>query len=148
MIRSAFLAAAAVAVALACAPSAHAASMPSSRAIVHELNVARHAHGLPSLRTSAPLRRTADRFTRAMLAGHFFDHRGFASRAANVPFHTVGETLAWSEAPSARQIVTDWLNSPGHRAIVLGRFRAVGVGVRPGTPQGTAGATVTADYGR
>ena len=40
------------------------------------------------------------------------------------------------------------MNSPPHRAILLGRFRKVGLGVASGSPVGMAGAaTVTADFG-
>jgi uncharacterized protein YkwD len=47
-------------------------------------------------------------------------------------------------------IVDSWMNSPPHRAILLGRdFRDMGIGIATGTPSGGAdGATFTLDAGR
>jgi uncharacterized protein YkwD len=43
---------------------------------------------------------------------------------------TAGENLAWA-APDAtpNQIVTWWMNSPGHRANLLGKWKYVGVAI-------------------
>ena len=62
----------------------------------------------------------------------------------------VGETLAWGSGPRSTPdaIVAAWLASPAHRRIVLARrWRVVGIGVAPGTPFATPGATYTADFG-
>jgi uncharacterized protein YkwD len=43
----------------------------------------------------------------------------------------VGENIAWGFG-SAQSVVSAWLNSPGHRAAILGNYQVVGVG-RVGT---------------
>ena len=51
-------------------------------------------------------------------------------------------------APSAAGIVQAWMDSAGHRAMILNRgFREAGVGVASGIPSGGAGATYTMDFG-
>ena len=48
-----------------------------------------------------------------------------------------GENIAWGrgERATPREIVRAWMESPPHRANVLGRsFRELGVGVAPGAP--------------
>ena len=40
------------------------------------------------------------------------------------------------------------MNSPGHRANILGKFREIGIGRRVGTIEGASGAVVwTQDFG-
>jgi uncharacterized protein YkwD len=39
------------------------------------------------------------------------------------------------------------MDSPGHRANILGNYREVGAGVDDGTPRGRRGATYAADFG-
>jgi len=71
--------------------------------------------------------------------------------AASDDDFAIGENLAWGQAELAtpRALVAAWMNSPGHRANVLGpRYAEVGLGFALGTPQDpTQGATVTAEYG-
>ena len=147
MIRTA-LAGVAVALGFA-APAAEATTpAPTSPALVQELNSARQAHGLRALKPSRALARTAARFSRQMVAQHFFDHRGFGRRTAGTGFGHRAENLAWTTSPSANGVVAQWLASPPHRANMLDpRFSHVGVGIASGTPSGTPGATVTAHFG-
>jgi uncharacterized protein YkwD len=60
--------------------------------------------------------------------------------------------LAWGTGSlgSPPAIVQAWLNSPGHRRLVLKRgFRDVGIGVVAGYPFGSAaGATYAVVFGR
>jgi uncharacterized protein YkwD len=131
------------------APAAEAATpAPTSPALVQELNSARQAHGLRALTPSRALERTAVRFSRQMVAEHFFDHRGFGRRTAGTGHRHRAENLAWTTSASPRGVVAQWLASPPHRANMLDpRFRHIGVGVASGTPSGTPGATVTAHFG-
>src|SRR5687768_15892337 len=115
MIRTA-LAGVAVALGFA-APAAEAASpAPTSPALVQELNSARQAHGLRALKPSRALERTAMRFSRQMVAEHFFDHRDFGRRTAGTGHRHRAENLAWTTSPAARGVVAQWLASPPHRA--------------------------------
>jgi uncharacterized protein YkwD len=54
----------------------------------------------------------------------------------------IGEALAWGcgEASTPRAIVAAWMNSPAHRAIIMGPGRAVGLGYQraPGCSGGRA----------
>jgi uncharacterized protein YkwD len=49
-----------------------------------------------------------------------------------------GENLAWGtgEAGTVRAIFRAWLNSPGHRRNILGRYRQIGVGLKIGDLEG------------
>jgi uncharacterized protein YkwD len=64
---------------------------------------------------------------------------------------SAGETLAWGTGSygSAAGVVSMWLQSPEHRAILLSpSYRFVGIGRAYGTFLGHAGAAVwTADWG-
>ena len=62
----------------------------------------------------------------------------------------MGETIAWGSGGRATpaSIVRSWLNSPGHRAILLdGRYKDLGVGIALGAPGHGDGATFTGDFG-
>jgi uncharacterized protein YkwD len=116
------------------------------------MNSARHAHGLAALRIDRRLQRTACGHSLAMLRTGTFSHGAFAARIrrAGVRARRVGENLAWgvgalAQAPS---IVSLWLASPEHRANLLRPgYRTVGVGIRVGTFEGHAGASViTTDF--
>jgi uncharacterized protein YkwD len=68
---------------------------------------------------------------------------------------TAGENLAWA-APDATpaQVVNWWMNSPGHRANILGAWNRVGVAIiRVSNPGGFYRAypqvtIVVADFGK
>ena len=66
--------------------------------------------------------------------------------------HALGETLAMIGGRcgrgSARRIVGMWMNSPGHRDILLSSsYSLVGVAARAGSLGGTKACVVTADFG-
>lgn len=137
--------------------------------LVSRMNDVRAAHGLRTLRVSAALTDAATKHANSMGYKGYFRHElrrygnwvsfgrwirwywpgpGFTSWAA-------GENLAWG-APDVTpaRTVTWWMNSPEHRANVLGRWRRVGVAVVHVTlpagyyrdyPQVTI---VAADFGR
>jgi uncharacterized protein YkwD len=125
-------------------------------------NQIRASRGLPRLRENAKLRRAALGHSSDMVARGFFDHttptgvtmvdRIMASRYAsrNVGW-SLGENLAWGTGTLAtpREVMSAWMNSPGHRANVVKRsYREIGIGVVTGTPTaGGDGATYTADFG-
>ena len=72
------------------------------------------------------------------------------------PWATSSPASDWPGCSSSRrtaaapaEIVKAWMNSPGHRAIILpAAFREVGVGIAGGAPQGGNGATYVLDVGR
>jgi uncharacterized protein YkwD len=133
------------------APAAHAAGSRvdrGERAVVRAINAARANYGLARLSSHRRLARVADVHTRNMLAGDFFAHGAFSQRVRRyVRFRSIGETLAMSSRCSARHFVRMWLNSPGHRAILLsGAYRRVGIGRRTGSLGGRRACLVTADF--
>jgi uncharacterized protein YkwD len=126
------------------------------------INRRRAGHGLKALRGNQRLRVAAQRHTRHMVRRNRFSHTGAGGstplervrstgylRGSNA---AIGENIAWGEGKRARPkaIVRAWMDSSGHRRIILERrFRHLGIGVRRGSPfKGGGGATYTADFGR
>jgi uncharacterized protein YkwD len=111
---------------------AQAAASPQGDAI-SQVNQIRAASGLPALRASQSLHRSSTRYARRMIQTDYFGH---SSRiAASSAFGRLGETLelhsGWSANPA--QTVTEWMNSPGHREVLMsGTYRWVGMGIARG----------------
>lgn len=125
------------------------------RALIREINRVRSRHGLPRVRFSRALARSADAHTRDMLRANFFGHASSngTSMERRVgrfrPSHRLGENLAYLPRgrPGAAAIVRMWLRSPTHRAILLSpAFRRVGVGRRTGSFGGSSAVVYTADF--
>ena len=131
------------------------------RATVCLINQARGDHGLGALRTTGSLERAAAAHSRDMVRRDFFAHdsptgstpkeridrAGYFDGASS---WAMGETIAWGSGARATpaSIVRSWLQSPGHRAILLdGRYHDVGVGIAVGAPGNAGGATFTGDFG-
>ena len=136
---------------VASAPAAQAAGPRidrGERAIVRAINRTRAHYGLHRLHTGGRLARAADAHSRSMLAADYFAHGSFASRVRRyASFKRVGETLAWNTRCGARRFVRMWLNSPGHRAVLLSHsYRRVGVGRRVGRLGVRRACMVTADF--
>jgi uncharacterized protein YkwD len=138
--------------------AAAAQSVSQHRAAVLCLvNAQRASRGLPPLRVSRLLTSAAQRHSRDMVVRRFFAHESLSGatvrdRVARTGYlhgrWSLGENIGWMSAPSAAGIVQAWMNSAGHRAMILHRaFREAGVGVAAGIPSGGAGATYTMDFG-
>jgi uncharacterized protein YkwD len=126
------------------------------RAIVRAINRQRGKHSLPKVYASAGLSHAADFHSSEMLDANFFAHesrdggpfdqrvRRFTSR------REVGETLAILSGcgrGTAGRVVRMWMNSDGHRAILLSsQFQSVGVGKRSGDLGAQRACVVTADF--
>jgi uncharacterized protein YkwD len=133
--------------------------------IVREINRVRAAAGLRPLTVSPTLRTVAFGHSRTMLQGGFFDHTSPDGTSATErigrtyrerPNRTwaVGEVLySTSGGMTAREAVTRWLASPGHRGILLSaQWREVGIGVARSPLAGGAfhnlpAVVATADFG-
>ena len=159
------LAALALALALAAAatltaPPADASASPrldrTERKIVKLINSYRARNGRARLRAGGRLNRVADRHSRAMLAHDFLSHSSRNGTAAATRVRrssrarSVGENIAFIGAGQgrvARRVVTMWINSPGHRAVLLDpSYRRIGVGRRAGMLGGSRGSAFTADF--
>ena len=135
-------------------PVAHAAAANRlDRAIVRRINAVRRSHGLPSVRMSTRLQRLARHHTLDMLRHDSFSHDGdgttFAQRIrARVHYRKVGETLAlMPRHTGARRIVTAWLHSPPHRAVLLDpAYHRIGVAGANGNMGHGRAYVVTADF--
>jgi uncharacterized protein YkwD len=132
------------------------------RAVRCLVNAQRATHGLKPLRASRELRVAAERHGADMVAHGFFDHvspftGAVTDRARRAGYvrgggYTLGEDIAWGagELSTPESIVTAWMNSPGHRAVILDRgFRDIGVGMASGVPVAAEmpGATFVLDAG-
>jgi uncharacterized protein YkwD len=129
------------------------------------LNHERARRGLKRLAESPGLRRTAQRYSQAMVAQSFFDHvspggstllsrvKTTTAYLQNVSTWALGENIAWGtgELATPAETMKGWMASSGHRHNILNRrFRHVGIGIALGAPvdaQGMAAATYTTDFG-
>lgn len=135
-------------------------------AVVREMNRVRAARDLGPLRAAPSLRTAARSHSQAMLARGFFGHdsadgTAFSERIRRYYTNSgyarwsVGEALMASprRAVDARAVVSAWLDSPPHRAIILSpTWRDAGIGVfyapsAPATFGGAQAIVVTADFG-
>jgi uncharacterized protein YkwD len=111
------------------APAA-AKGRAAERGVVDAVNEARKNHGRRALSDSPTLARSAGRVAAELAKRDVFGHLGSAPAGSGVR----GEALALHRGWRARakETVRRWLRSPSHRAVVLGRFRAVGAGIKRG----------------
>ena len=108
------------------------------RAMLCLINQARAGAGRSPFRAERHLARAAARHAADMGRRNFFAHvspsgKSPLSRARAAGWRGgVGEVIAWGcgTLASPRATLRAWLNSPPHRAIVLGGGRAAGVGVK------------------
>jgi uncharacterized protein YkwD len=137
--------------------------------VVDRINEVRRNHGLRTLNVSDLLTHAAQRHANNMAWKGYFKHEfkktgdwyAFGKwirwywPAAGYSFWSAGENLAWG-APGlgASKAVTMWMNSPGHRANILGKWSRIGVGiVHVSNPDGYFNAysdvtIVVAEFGR
>jgi uncharacterized protein YkwD len=139
---------------MACAVTAGALLLPSSavagaeQEAIDALNDVRRANGLAPLRESGSLNNSSGDYARKMLRHDFFGHGSSIDVAG--AFRSAGETLAyhtgWDAQP--RRTITRWMNSPGHRAVLLSPgFRWVGMGLARGRLGGRAATMWVAHVG-
>ena len=150
-----------LATAVVSVPAASAATPRMDRlehAIVRAIDRHRARAGLRAMRPSASLARAADHHSREMLAGDYFAHSSrnggsFATRIRRYTrARTVGETLAWTShcgRHAASRIVSMWMHSPPHRAILMStRLHRAGIGRRSGHLGSRWACVVTGDFAR
>jgi uncharacterized protein YkwD len=137
---------------------AGAASMNArERAVVRAINRQRAQYGLARVRASASLARAANFHSWEMLRANYFAHEStnggsfYARLRRFTRRHVVGETIAWVRGGCgggmAGRVVGMWMNSAGHRAILLSSsFQRVGIGARAGWLGGGPVCMVTADF--
>jgi uncharacterized protein YkwD len=121
-----------------------AAAPLSPAAILNETNQHRAAAGLPALTANATLNHAAGNKTADMFTQQYFEHvspdgNGPAevAKQAGYTFLRIGENLALGNFSSEADLVQSWMDSPGHRANILGKnFTEIGIAAQPGTFEG------------
>ncbi|WP_229881978.1 CAP domain-containing protein [Streptomyces alanosinicus] len=112
--------------------------------VVALTNAERGRAGLPPLATDPLLTRAAQAHCADMVARDFYDHTSpdgshpwDRAAAAGSRLRTIGENIACGQRSPA-EVVDGWMNSPGHRANILGPgFGHIGVGFTGGGRAGT-----------
>jgi uncharacterized protein YkwD len=133
------------------APVGSASRQAIKSAVVCLINKQRAGRGLPALRESSLLDRSAQGWSDTMVATRQFTHGfNFAGRISAVGFawSTAGENIATGFA-TPRTVVNAWMASTGHCQNILNpTFSSVGTGVVNRVVGGFAsqGATWTEDF--
>jgi len=103
--------------------------------VVRLVNVERAKYGLTALTENWELSRVARYKSEDMAALRYFSHTSptYGSpfdmmKAFGIKYRTAGENIAYGQRTPA-EVVTAWMNSPGHRANILNSsFKQIGVG--------------------
>jgi uncharacterized protein YkwD len=113
-------------------PPSPGADTPAS--VVEALvNREREKAGLPPLAFSPRLGAAAQDYAQKMVEAGTLTHDlppGFQVRAGSwgVPLSAAGENIAYGQ-PTPAAVVGSWIQSPGHKANILGHYDLTGVGV-------------------
>lgn len=113
-------------------------------AIIEATNKERIKAGLMPLRSNTALTRSAMVKTDDMIARQYFEHDSPDGKAvsdlvldAKYDYVIVGENLARGNFADATDLVSEWMNSPGHRANILSpKYQEIGAYVAQGTFEG------------
>lgn len=124
--------------------------------IIRETNVQRSANGIAALSESKQLDASAQVKAQDILARQYFEHTAPDGKTVSdlvadqgYTYIKIGENLALGDFTSDADVVTAWMNSPGHRANILDpQFREIGVGVAYGTYQGHAVYVAVQHFGK
>jgi uncharacterized protein YkwD len=109
------------------------------------VNRRRTAHGLPRLGFASCPDGSAERWARYLAARDAFYHQSMSSVLSRCNATYAGETLGRGSL-TPRMLVRMWMQSPGHRAVLLSpKSRRFGVGA---TPYGNGGWVVAANFVR
>ncbi|MCH1882084.1 cell wall-binding repeat-containing protein [Agrococcus sp. ARC_14] len=108
-------------------------------AVFNAINTYRSGQGLRPLRFMPQLHTIAQSWSYELGQTDAFKHRtGFTSLYPAGSSRS-GEIIAWRRDANAAALVTQWINSPAHKAQLLGDYTAMGVGVA--TVDGYQGAS-------
>jgi uncharacterized YkwD family protein len=122
-------------------PSAPAPSAPDVAGnslieqVVQLTNEQRRQNGLPGLQVDGDLTNMAQTKARDMLDNNYFSHTSptYGSpfemmKRFGISYRFAGENIGKGQQ-TAEQVVSDWMNSPGHRANILNSsFTHIGIG--------------------
>jgi uncharacterized protein YkwD len=110
-------------------PEPPPAPSPAPSDLVMALNAERVRTGLPPFREEPRLTQAAQAWADQMAAARRLWHGDFAHRLVDVIPAALsdGEDIAAGQ-PTVRDVVRDWMESPPHRANILGNYNRVGCG--------------------
>lgn len=106
------------------------------------VNVERKKVNLQPLTLNSKLGQAAQNHTNDMVSKSYFSHTSPSGgtmtsrvKATGYVYSTIGENIA-AGSSTATATMTQWMNSPGHRANILNpKFRELGVGYAPSNDQ-------------
>lgn len=113
--------------------------------IIVETNLQRQQNGnLPALIENAKLNQAAAAKANDMFLNQYFEHvspsgvgPGDLAQKYGYDYIVEGENLILGNFSSEKEVVQDWMNSPGHRANILNnRYTEIGVAIVKGTYKG------------
>jgi uncharacterized protein YkwD len=130
-------------------PAAPAAAGTSAEVqMVRKVNAYRSNRGLPRVHLARSLMRSAERYSWRQLNSNYFGHSNRIQ--ASSKYRRLGEILEYHRGMKARidHAFRLWLNSSGHRAIIVDRnFRYAGAGRASGRFQGRNATIWTMHFG-
>jgi uncharacterized protein YkwD len=102
--------------------------------ILFYINDYRNKKGLPPLLMRSEISREAEKHSEDMAKNKIgFGHDGFEERIKIISkkigtMHSSAENVAYGNL-SPKEVVTNWLKSPGHRKNIEGNYTLTGIGV-------------------
>lgn len=124
--------------------------------VIQWTNTNRATNGRTALTENATLDKGAEKKLADMFAKQYFEHVspsgvGPGQLAASVGYQyaVIGENLALGNFDGDKDLVTAWMNSPGHRANILNpQFIEIGVAVGQGTFEGKTVWLAVQEFGK
>ena len=128
----------------------------SGRVIADITNNYRSSKGFHNLRYNEVLSKSAEEKVDLIFEEQHFDHIGKSGatmqdliNGAGYKFIRIGENLAYGTYYTEDAIVTSWINSPGHHALLISPdFLDIGVAVKKGTFNGNEVWVAVQHFGR
>lgn len=112
------------------APAAQSRAATIQQEAVAGTNHERTTRSRAALKASSCLQRFAAQQAARMAASRTMYHQPLDPILARCQLRMVGENVAYGQT-SGKQVVRDWMNSPGHRANILEkRYRLIGLAAR------------------
>lgn len=102
--------------------------------IIELINIERTNKNLAPIRKDSQLTLCASNYAKLMAKKNIMSHNlgntnaGQRMSLTGYNWWNWGENIAYGY-PNAKSVVNAWMNSPGHRANILGNYRDTGVGV-------------------
>lgn len=116
------------------APTVDASLNEFEAKVVELTNAERAKQGLPALKVDSALSKVARTKSQDIKDKNYFDHNSptYGSpfdmmKQFGISYRSAGENIAKGQR-TPEEVVNAWMNSPGHRANILGNYTHIGVG--------------------